>query len=197
MTILDQLGIWVVGCILGMGIPALLSLQFVPGRQVRGDSLAAMTAEGVVLQTGASIFRFLTLLCGFLVLGPSQLGVVDNFCRRWTDLIWTANRRVRQLGNEKVNYVYYALMTAYALWGIIVLTIVPDRLMIVKVAGIPLNFGLGFSSIHACVVNCTFLPKELGPNWFMRRCLVASAVFFIGIACVAAAGVLHDLGLLR
>ena len=160
-----------------MGIPALLSLQFVPERQVRGDSLAAMTAEGVVLQTGAPIFWFLTLLCGFLVLGPSQLGAVDNFYRRWTDLIWTANCRVRQLGNEKVNYVYYALMTAYALWDIIALTIVLDRLMIVKVAKIPLNFGLGFSSIHACVVNCTFLTKELGPNWFMRGCLVSQCRF--------------------
>ena len=162
VTIRDQLGIWLVGCLLGMGIPALLSLQFVAGRQVRGDSLAAMTAEGIVQQTGAPIFWFLTLLCGFLVLGPSQTGAVDTFVRRWTDLIWTASGRARSMGDEKVKYVYYSLMAAYALWGIVALTLIPDRMMIVKVVGVPMNFGLGFLpsipwwSIVACFLgNCS------------------------------------------
>ena len=197
VTIRDQLGIWFVGCILGMGIPALLSLQFVAGRQVRGDSLAAMTAEGIVQQTGAPIFWFLTLLCGFLVLGPSQTGSVDTFVRRWTDLIWTASGRARNLGDEKVKYVYYSLMVAYALWGVVALTLIPDRMMIVKVVGVPLNFGLGFSALHTLAVNCAFLPRELRPNWFMRLCLLACGVFFIGIAFFASAGVLRDLGVLR
>ena len=180
-----------------MGIPALLSLQFVAGRQVRGDSLAAMTAEGIVQQTGAPIFWFLTLLCGFLVLGPSQTGSVDTFVRRWTDLIWTASGRARNMGDEKVKYVYYSLMAAYAFWGIVALTLIPDRMMIVKVVGVPLNFGLGFSALHTLAVNCRLLPQELRPNWFMRLCLLACGVFFIGIACFASAGVLRDLGMLR
>ena len=74
----DQLGVWVVGCVLGMGIPALISLQFVAGRAVHGDSLAAMTAQGIVDATGAPIFWFLTLLCGFIVLGPAQIGTIDT-----------------------------------------------------------------------------------------------------------------------
>ena len=197
VTIRDQLGIWLVGCLLGMGIPALLSLQFVAGRQVRGDSLAAMTAEGIVQQTGAPIFWFLTLLCGFLVLGPSQTGAVDTFVRRWTDLIWTASGRARSMGDEKAKYVYYSLMAAYALWGIVALTLIPDRMMIVKVVGVPMNFGLGFSALHTLVVNRRLLPRELQPNWFMRLCLVACGIFFIGIACFASAGVLRDLGVVR
>ena len=112
------------GCILGMGIPALLSLQFAAGRQVRGDSLAALTAQGVVEKTGEPIFWFLTLLCGFMVLGPAQIGAADAFCRRWTDLIWTASKRARGLKEEKVKLVYYTLLTAYALWGVMALT--PD-----------------------------------------------------------------------
>lgn len=196
VTIYDQLTVWVVGCILAMGIPALLSLQFAAGRRVQGDSLAALTAQGIVDQTGAPIFWFLTLLCGFMVLAPSQITGFDAFCRRWTDVIWSASRRLQHLGEEKVKYVYYSLMTAYGIFGLTTLTLLPDPIMLVRIVGIPLNFALGLTAIHTCVVNCTLLPKELRPGWFMRLCLIVGAVFFIGIACVATAGVLRDLGVL-
>ena len=194
VTIRDQLGVWFVGCMLGMGIPALLSLQFAAGRQVRGDFLAALTAEGIVQQTGAPIYGLLTLLCGFVILAPGQTGGTDSFVRRWTDLIWTASRRARKLDDRKVNYIYYALLTAYALWGLVTLTLIPDRMMIVKIGGIPFNFALGFSAFHTLAVNCIFLPRELRPSWFMRLCLLACGLFFVTIACFAAAAVLRDLG---
>ncbi len=193
VTIRDQLGIWVVGCILGMGIPALLSLQFAAGQQVRGDSLAALTAQGVVEKTGEPIFWFLTLLCGFLVLGPTQIAAADAFCRRWTDLIWTASTRARGLKEEKVKYVYYGLLAAYAIWGVMALTLIPDRMMIVKIAGIPLNFGLGFSALCVLAVNCKLLPRELQPAWYIRVLMVACALFFLSIACVSTAAVMRDL----
>ena len=193
VTIRDQLGIWVGGCILGMGIPALLSLQFAAGQQVRGDSLAALTAQGVVDKTGEPIFWFLTLLCGFMVLGPTQIAAADSFCRRWTDLIWTASTRARGLKEEQVKYVYYGLLTAYALWGVMALTLIPDRIMIVKIAGIPLNFGLGFSALCVLAVNCKLLPRELQPAWYIRVLMVACALFFLSIACVSTAAVIRDL----
>ena len=193
VTIRDQLGVWVVGCILGMGIPALVSLQFVAGRKVHGDSLAALTAQGVVDATGAPIFWFLTLLCGFMVLGPAQVTTVDSFCRRWTDVIWTASPQVRHLGDDKVKYIYYALMTIYAFWGVMVLTLIPDPLLIVKLAAVPLNFALGLSAIHTLVVNCVFLPEPLRPGWFMRLSMVACALFFVGIAVIATTSLLREL----
>ena len=196
MTIHDQLTVWVMGCILAMGIPALLSLQFVAGRRVQGGSLAALTAQGIVDHTGTSIFWFLTLLCGFMVLAPSQITAFDAFCRRWTDVIWSASQRLGHLGEEKVKYVYYSLMVAYGIFGLTTLTLLPDPIMLVKVVGIPLNFALGFTATHTCIVNCTLLPKELRPGWFMRLCLIAGTVFFIGIACVATTAVLRDLGVL-
>lgn len=185
VTFRDQIGVWVIACILGMGIPSLVSLQFVRGQDVRGNALAAMTAQGVIEQTGVGIFWFLTLLCGFLVLAPSQVSTIDGIIRRWTDVIWTGGRWLRHLGGEKVKYVYYGMLSVYAAWGVVALWLIPNPIVILKVSGVLMNFALGFSSLHTLWVNCRFLPKQLRPSWFMRLCLVACAVFFIGISAVS------------
>jgi len=150
-------------------------------------------AQGVVDATGAPIFWFLTLLCGFIVLGPAQIGTIDTFCRRWTDVIWSASRQVRHLGDDKVKYIYYSLMITYGIWGIIVLTLFPDPLLIVKLASVPLNFALGLSAIHTLFVNCVLLPEPLRPGWFMRLSMVVSALFFVGIAIIATTALLKEL----
>jgi hypothetical protein len=183
ITLRDQLGIWVVGCLLGVGIPSLVSLQFVRGQPVRGDQLAAMTAKSLVDSAGLPIFWFLTLLCGFLVLAPSQVSTIDGLVRRWTDVLWTGSEKLERVRPEKVAYVYYTMLLAYAIWGLFILFFVPDQLDIVKFStGILYNFALGFSSLHTLYVNCVLLPKELRPGWFMRLALVACAAFFISIA---------------
>ena len=94
---------------------------------------------------------------------------------------------------EKVKYVYYGLLAAYAIWGVMALTLIPDRMMIVKIAGIPLNFGLGFSALCVLAVNCKLLPRELRPAWYIRLIMVACALFFLSIACVSTAAVMRDL----
>ena len=194
VTLRDQLGVWVVGCMLGMGIPTLISLQFVAGREVSSDRLATMTAQGVIDATGARVFWFLTLLCGYMVLGPSQIGAVDTFCRRRTDVIWSASPRVKHLRGDKVKYIYSPLMTVYAVWGCIVLILILDPLMVVKVSGVPMTFTLEISAIHTLVINCVFQTGPLRPGWFMRLCMLACSLFFASIAITATTGLLRGLG---
>lgn len=196
ITIRDQLGIWVLGCLLGVGIPAMVSLQFVRGQDVPREAVAAMTAQGLVDATGVRLFWFLTLFCGFVVLAPSQVTTIDGLVRRWTDVLWTGSRRLGKLEGDKVAYVYYLMLLVYAIWGFIVLTFVPDKLAIVKIStGILYNFALGFSSLHTLFANCVLMPKALRPNWFMRLALVACAVFFMGISALGVPQALRDLGL--
>ncbi|MFW6124862.1 MAG: Nramp family divalent metal transporter, partial [Pirellulales bacterium] len=194
VTLRDQLGIWIIGCILGMGIPSLVSLQFVAGRAVKGNALAAMTAQGVVDATGAPVFWFLTLLCGFLVLAPSQVSTMDGITRRWTDVIWTASGRLGHLEGGKVKYVYYTILSAYGLWGFVALTLIPNPLVILKMSGVLMNFALGFSALHTLAVNCTLLPRALRPGWLMRMSLVICATFFIGISVIGVPDLLTALG---
>ena len=48
------------------------------------------------------------LFAGLMVMLPSQMSIVDDFSRRWTDAIWTASSRVRNtMGPHQVKYIYY------------------------------------------------------------------------------------------
>ena len=42
--------------------------------------------------------------------------------------------------------------------------------------------GLGAVSLHALFVNCTLLPREVRPSWFMRIGVVFCSAFFFGIS---------------
>jgi hypothetical protein len=190
----DQLVIWAIGCFLGMAIPSLLSLEYLRGQQVPGNEVPAKTAQALTESTGIAAFWFLTLMCGFLVLGPTQMVQSDGLLRRWTDVLWTGNPKLKHLEGHQVKYVYYSLLVVYVVWGLIVMSWLGEyQLLMVKLNSVPLNFALGFSAWHTLAVNLIFLPKELRPGWFMRLGLVACGAFFIGIAILAIPGALSEL----
>lgn len=181
----DQFVIWGIGCVLGMAVPCLASIQFVRGTEVKGDQLAALTAQRITDTTGVGLYWYLTLLCGFLVLTPSQVSSMDGIIRRWTDVMWTGLPVLRRLGGDKVKFVYYSLLTAYGLWGMIVLVLIPNPLTMVKIAGVLFNFALGFSALHALFVNTLLLPRELRPSPLTRGLLFLCFLFFTGVSTPA------------
>ena len=181
----DQLAIWFFGCVLGVAIPALVSLEFVRGKTISGDAIAATTAHAIWERTGLFAFWFLTLLCGFIVLVPSQISQIDGVIRRWTDVLWTGSRRLKHLEGNAVKYVYYTLLLAYAGWGLFVLfALSGQQLAITKWAGVLMNFALGFSSFHTLAVNLVLLPRELRPGWFLRGSLVFCGLFFLTVSAL-------------
>ena len=136
----------------------------------------------------AGFLWLVTLTIGFLVLAPGQVMSGDVIARRWTDVIWTSSRRVQQLKGNQVKYIYYGILAAYGLWGLFVLTIFPNPLMVLKIAGFLMNVALGFTAFHVLYVNRTLLPREFGPGWFMQAGLVLSGTFFLGISVVVLIG---------
>jgi hypothetical protein len=199
----DQWVIWGVGCVLGMAIPSLVSLEFVRGQTVQGDAVAAATAQGIMHATAergmpaavSQTFWFLTLFCGFIVLAPSQVSTIDGIMRRWTDVLWVGSTRLHQLEGHKVKYVYYTLNAAYAIFGLIVLVLLGSKLLvIVKGSTWLMNLGLGVSALHTLFVNMVYLPRELRPGWGLRLSLVACSIFFIGISLMGLDQVLRDFG---
>ena len=180
----DQLAVWAVGCVLGMALPSLLSLEFIPGVEVEGQAAAAMTARGIADQSG-EIFWFLTLLCGFIVLAPGQVSDIDGIIRRWTDVIWTGSRHVQHLEGGQVRYVYFTIMALYGVWGLIALRLTPDPLVLAIVTGTLRNIGLGATALHAFYVNRNLLPRELRPPWFLQAGLIGCFFFFLGISAIA------------
>jgi hypothetical protein len=191
----DQWAIWVIGCIFGMAIPSLVSLEFIRdlGRKVEGDELAAVTARLITERTGHQAFWWLTLLCGFMVLTPSQISTIDGIIRRWTDIIWTGIPAVQKMGGNQVKYIYYGLLAAYAVFGMIVLIVLPKPLVLVKIASILYNYALGFSALHTLVLNCTLMPRELRPGIWLRIGMCLAFVFFTVVSVFATVQFIHGL----
>lgn len=181
----DQLVVWMVCQFVGMALPCMLSLEFIRHAPVSGDRVAAMTAEGMAHRYPAwgQALWLLTLAVAFLILYPGQILSGDQLARRWTDIIWASSPQVQRLGGNQVKYVYYGILSLYAVWGLVALWLF-DPLVILKIGGVLMNFAMGFSALHTLYVNRTLLPKELQPNWFMQAGVVFCGVFFLGISTV-------------
>jgi hypothetical protein len=187
----DQLVIWMPACLLGMALPSMLSVQFLRrGTEVSDWYAAGMTADGVShtvadswgILAGSAMW-YMTLLCGFLVLGPGMTASADGTIRRWVDVIWTSSRRLRALDPKHIRIVYFSVLMGFMGIGLVLLSM-GKPLGLLKVATLIMNFALGFSCFHTLVVNVSLLPKELRPGWFARFGLLASGVFFSTLATI-------------
>ena len=177
----DQAVVWMLCCFVGMALPCMMSIEFIRNAPVSGIRVAGMTAEGVDHRYPGYGLWIMTLITGFLILYPGQIMSGDTIPRRWCDIIWSASPRARQLGEHSVKKIYYSIMSVMAIWGFLVLLFL-EPLAILKIGGVLMNVGLGASSLHALVVNCTLLPPEVRPNWFQRIGVVFCSLFFFTIS---------------
>ena len=91
----DQWGIFFVGAILGMALPALLYVTFVPaGVDIRGLGIAAALAHAVATQKGA-IFGGVIAVLGVWLLFKTQLDILEAMKRGVTDILWAGSARIR------------------------------------------------------------------------------------------------------
>jgi hypothetical protein len=92
---------------------------------------------------------------------------------------------LQHLEGHKVKYVYYGLLGIYAVWGLLILTVLRNQpLVMTKVSGVLMNFALGFSAFHTLAVNLLLLPRDLRPGWLMRLGLVACGLYFVWISAM-------------
>lgn len=181
----DQLVIWLPACVIGLALPAMLSLQFLPRDVKVSDWTAAgMTADGVknVVGGGLGVFYwYMILFCGFLVLVPATSSSADGFVRRWVDVSWSCLPQLRSLDPHKVRNVYFAFLAVYLVGGLTLLSLPGRPVRLLQVASLLMHLALGFSCWHTLYLNCALLPKEIRPGWFMRAGLAVSGLFFLGL----------------
>jgi hypothetical protein len=194
----DQLIVWMPACFIGLALPSMLSVEFLPrGAKAHDWTAAGMTADGVWQRVSessvapwAGFFWFMTLFCGFLVLGLGVVSTADGLVRRWVDVFWTSSPRLRQLDPHRIRNVYFGVLLVYALFGVVMLSVgKPNQLL--NYAALILNYALGFSCFHTVAVNRFLLPRPLRPGWFATTALFLSGVFFTIMSAVATA---HALG---
>jgi hypothetical protein len=186
----DQLVVWMPACFIGLGLPSMLSVQFLRrGIEANKWTAAGMTAdsvgEHVALAWGPSIghaFTLMTLFCGFLVLAPTLSSTADGVIRRWLDVFWTSSARLRRVDPRHIGKLYFGVLCCYAVFSLAMLLLIDDGGLLIIIATNIFNYALGFSCWHALAVNLTLLPRELRPGWFVRIGMFLGGAFFLMIA---------------
>jgi hypothetical protein len=157
----EQYTVFAIGCFLGMALPALMTIQFVPaGTDLGGGWAAAVHQANGIASAFGSLAWFLTLLNGFWILFSTQLGVIDIFARTVTDISWSASVTIRKLARDDVRRVYYGLLLIYALFGMWAINQAQPFTLIVIGAFIA-GFNFTVLASHTIVVQWRFLPPEL------------------------------------
>lgn len=178
----EQVFLWAPACMLGAALPAMLSLGFARGKEVKGWDGAVITAQGLSDAVGPALW-YLTLTCGFLILAPTQVAQMDGTVRRWVDVIWMGVGKLRHLEGHKVKYVYYGILALYGVWGAVALLIF-NPAQIVKTVGNIWNLALGWSALQTVYTNRKLLPRELRPNLLMELGVVSCGIFYLGIFAI-------------
>jgi len=195
----DQILVWAPGCFMGMALPALLSMQFAEHSELYHQTTRLDWAQAVITADGirhdpqfspavAKGLWVITLLVGMTVMLPSQMSIVDDFSRRWTDILWSGNPRIRaRLAGDQVKYLYYAILGSYVLWTFVCAwlfhTYGTPKLMVVVIANLG-NVALGVTSLQLLWVNRNLLPHALRPRWYQQAGLVLCGVFYLGLASI-------------
>ena len=172
------------GCFLGMGLPVLLTVQFIPpGTQVGGMGVAVRQAEGIanafggLATTSGTLLWYLTLLTGFWILYSTQLGIMDLLPRTVTDILWTSNPRVRSWAKGDVRRVYYSVLVLFIIWGCIAINLAQPFILIL-LGAFTAGLMMVIYGVHVWYVNRTFLPPEIqAPQWRQITLLLFSAFF--------------------
>jgi hypothetical protein len=173
----DQWGVFFTGAVLGMTLPALLYVTFVPaGTDIRGLGIAAALAQAVATQKGA-IFGGVIAILGVWILFKAQLDILEGMTRAVTDILWTGSERIRVWRGGDVRVVYYSVLAVISLWGILALKLTQPIILLALSANMA---GIVFiiSSLHLLYINTHLLPVALRPPMWRRLALVALALFY-------------------
>jgi hypothetical protein len=173
----DQWGVFAVGAIVGMLLPALLYVTFLPpGRDIQGLGISAALAVRVGEVSGPMLGGTIAFL-GAWILFKTQLDNLDGMTRAITDMLWTGSPRVRTWRGGDVRAVYYTVLAVLVLWGIGALRLATP-IVLLKVSANVAGFILIVASLHLLYVNTRLLPPHVRPPAWRRIALVAVALFY-------------------
>jgi hypothetical protein len=173
----DQWYVYFVGAILGMALPALLYVTFIPsGSDIRGLGIAAALAAAVATRKGA-FFGIVIAVLAVWVLFKTQLDLLEGMTRAVTDILWTGSKRIRAWRGGDVRVIYYGVLTVVSLWGILALRL-SQPIALLAISANMAGIVFIISSLHVLYVNTRLLPLELRPPMWRRCALVVLALFY-------------------
>jgi len=173
----DQWGIFFVGAIVGMVLPAVLYVTFLPaGENIQGLGISAALASAIGARGGAAI-GFTVAVLGAWLLFKTQLDLTEALVRATTDVLWTGSARVRAWRGGDVRAVYYTVLAIAACWGIFALRLA-QPIILLQIAANVAAFVFVVATLHLLYINTTFLPEAIRPSRWRRVVLVAMSLFY-------------------
>jgi hypothetical protein len=180
----DQWGVFFVGALLGMSLPALLYVTFVPrGTDIVGLGISAILASSVGAVAGPALAMLIGIL-GAWLLFKTQLDIIEGTTRSITEILWTGSSRLRAWRGGDVRMVYYAVLAVIVAWGVFALKLAAPVVLLqisANVAGVVFVFA----TPHLLYVNTRLLPPELRPPMWRRGALVAMTLFYAFFAVLS------------
>jgi hypothetical protein len=173
----DQWGVFFLGAILGMILPAMIYVTFLPrGANIQGLGISAALAQAIAGTSGPLLGGAIAFL-GAWVLFKTQLDQLEGMVRAITDILWTGSNRVRAWRGGDVRAVYYGVLGAVVLWGIVALRLAQPFLLL-QISANMAGFVFVIAAPHLLYINTRLLPEHLRPPMWRRVALVAMALFY-------------------
>ena len=173
----DQWGVFFIGALLGMVLPALLYVAFLPrGTNIQGLGISAALASAVGTRAGAGAGVVIAFL-GAWILFKTQLDNLEGMVRAITDILWTGSRRVRAWRGGDVRAVYYVVLTVIVLWGIMALRLA-QPIVLLKIGANVAGAVFVITAPHLLYVNTRLLPPHVRPPMWRRVALVVMTLFY-------------------
>jgi hypothetical protein len=176
---MDQWGIFFTGALLGMMLPALLYVTFVPaGTDIQGLAISAVLANNIGSSAGAWLGVGVASL-GVWILFKTQLDVVEGMTRSITDILWTGSQRVREWRGGDVRAVYYTVLGLVVAFGVSIIALqVAQPVMLLKIGANMAGVVFAIAGLHLLYLNTRVLPQPLRPPLWRRLALIGMVLFY-------------------
>jgi len=173
----DQWGVFFAGAILGMVLPAIIYVTFLPrGTDIQGLGVSAALAQAISGTAGPLLGGVIAFL-GAWILFKTQLDQLEGMVRAITDILWTGSSRLRSWRGGDVRMVYYCVLAAVVLWGIVALRLA-QPIFLLQVGANMAGFVFVITSLHLLYLNTRLLPEHIRPPMWRRVGLVAMSLFY-------------------
>jgi hypothetical protein len=160
-----------------MALPAILyTSALAPGTDLRGVAVASELARALAERGGTTVAAVLAVVSVW-VLFKAQLDILEGTVRSLTDMLWSASARLRAWRRGDVRVVYYGVLAAVVLWGLVGLRLTQPIVLLQLSANVA-GLVMVLASLHILRINTTLLPPPLRPSRARRLALVAMAVFY-------------------
>jgi hypothetical protein len=188
--------LWVVGPLIAMALPVLLTAWFVPrGANALGNAAPVALARGL-LEAGDLWLWFPTLIAGFWIFFSTQRGVAEGFSRSVTEMLWAGSDRARSWAGERASRLYHGVLVVFMVAGALAL-LLGDPLRLILIGANVGAVGMVILSAHTLMANRALLPRALRPALWREAGVVACALFFAWLVARVLARPLDVLALFR